>query len=109
MRGFFLALSVLLSGCAALNGAPQSPPPPARHAQEISRAQSDGLPKLGTVTVTTRGSPDDAQRALAARANQQGAVYYQILMLDDTTLPGVWYGTALLYGAPLDNAARPQQ
>ncbi|BAN97759.1 hypothetical protein E05_29930 [Plautia stali symbiont] len=40
------------------------------------------------------------QRAIAARANQSGAVYYQILMVDETTMPGFWYATAILYGAP---------
>ena len=61
-------------------------------------AQSYGLPKLGTISAQVRGSPDDAQRAIAARANQSGATYYQILMLDETVLPGFWYATAILYG-----------
>lgn len=100
MRSLLLILTLLLGGCAAFTGTPQAPPAPTDRAQEISRAQSQGLPRLGNITVTTRGSPDDAQRELAARANQSGAVYYQILMLDETTIPGFWYGTAILYGAP---------
>ena len=98
MRRFLLVLSLLLTGCAAFKTTPEAPPPPTSHAQEISRAQSYGL----------RGSPDDAERALAARANQVGAVYYQILMLDETTLPGFWYGTAILYGAPSASAGSQQ-
>jgi len=108
MRCLFLVISLLLTGCAAFKTTPQAPPPPTSHAQEITRAQSDGLRKLGNITVTTRGSPDDAERALAARANQLGAVYYQILMLDETTLPGFWYGTAILYGAPSTGAGAQQ-
>lgn len=108
MRHLFLALSLLLSGCAAFKTTPEAPPPPTHHAQEITRAQSVGLPKLGNITVSTRGSPDDAERALAARAEQAGAVYYQILMLDETTLPGFWYGTAILYGAPSNSAGTQQ-
>ncbi len=108
MRCLFLVISLLLSGCAAFKTTPQAPPPPTSHAQEITRAQSGGLRKLGNITVTTRGSPDDAERALAARANQLGAVYYQILMLDETTLPGFWYGTAILYGAPSTGAGAQQ-
>ncbi len=100
MRRLLLAVCLVLSGCSAFKTTHEAPPPPTSHAQEITRAQSYGLRKLGNITVTTRGSPDDAQRALAARANQAGAVYYQILMLDETTLPGFWYGTAILFGAP---------
>ncbi|WP_058959551.1 biofilm peroxide resistance protein BsmA [Type-E symbiont of Plautia stali] len=108
MHRLLLVLSLLLTGCAAFKTTPEAPPPPTSHAQEISRAQSYGLRKLGNITVSTRGSPDDAERALAARANQAGAVYYQILMLDETTLPGFWYGTAILYGAPSASAGAQQ-
>lgn len=108
MRTLFLALSLLLSGCSAFTTMPQAPPAPSKHAQEITRAQSYGLPKLGNITATTRGSPDDAQRAIAAKANQAGAVYYQILMLDETTIPSFWYATAILYGAPSASAGAQQ-
>lgn len=108
MRTLFLVLTLLLSGCAAFTTTPQAPPPPGHQAQEISRAQSYGLPKLGTITATTRGSPDDAQRAIAAKANQAGAVYYQILMLDETTIPSFWYATAILYGAPSSGTGAQQ-
>lgn len=100
MRTLILLLGLLLSGCAALHTTPQPPPAPTSQAQEITRAQSYGLPKLGTVSAHSRGSPDDVQRAIAARANQSGAVYYQILMVDETTMLGFWYATAILYGAP---------
>ncbi|MEN5017078.1 biofilm peroxide resistance protein BsmA [Erwinia sp. Eh17-17] len=89
---------LLLSGCSVLKSTPQPPPAPASHAVEINRAQSTGLPRLGSVSVSVRGSPDDAQRALAAKANAAGARYYQILLVDETTVPGMWYGTAILYG-----------
>jgi len=92
-------MALLLSGCSALKTTPQPPPAPAHQAQEITRAQSAGLPRLGSITTQVRGSPDDAQRALAAEANQRGAVYYQIIMVDETVTPGYWYATAILYGA----------
>lgn len=95
----FLALSLLLSGCSALTPTPQAPPPPTTHAQEINRAQSYGLPKIGTISVQVRGSPDDAERAIAARANQLGATYYQILLIDETVMPAFWYASAVLYAA----------
>ncbi len=104
---FFLAVSLLLSGCSAFQTTPKAPPAPTRHSQEITRAQTYGLPKMGTLSVSVRGSPDDAEREIAARANQAGAVYYQIVMIDETVMPGLWYATATLYGAL--PAARTQQ
>lgn len=96
---YLLAVALLLSGCAALETTTQPPPAPTSHAQEINRAQSMGLPKIGTISTRVRGSPDDAERSLEARANQAGAVYYQIIMIDETVMPGFWYATATLYGA----------
>ncbi|ADD78694.1 biofilm peroxide resistance protein BsmA [Pantoea ananatis] len=101
-----LTLSLLLSGCSLFQVTPKPPPAPTGHAQSITRAQSGGLPKLGTISASVRGSPDDAQRAIAARANQAGAVYYQILMVDETVTPGIWYTTAILYGASPAAGAR---
>ena len=77
---YLLTMALLVSGCSALKTTPQPPPAPTHQAQ-------------------VRGSPDDAQRALAAEANQRGAVYYQVIMVDETVTPGYWYATAILYGA----------
>ncbi|MEN4710210.1 biofilm peroxide resistance protein BsmA [Pantoea agglomerans] len=96
---YLLVISLLLAGCSALETTPKAPPAPTQQAQEISRAQSGGLPKLGNITVNVRGSPDDAGRAVAARANQAGAAYYQIVALSETVMPGLWYASAILYGA----------
>ncbi len=96
---YFLALSLLLSSCAAFQDTPKAPPAPTSQAQEISRDQSNGLPKIGNISVNVRGSPDDAEREIAAQANRAGATYYQIVMLSETVMPGLWYSTAILYGA----------
>ncbi|WP_449758314.1 biofilm peroxide resistance protein BsmA [Erwinia persicina] len=93
-----LLFVLLLSGCSVLNSTPQPPPPPAAQAVEISRAQSSNLPRLGSASVTVRGSPDDAERALAAKANTAGARYYQILLVNETVAPGMWYASAIFYG-----------
>lgn len=95
---YLLIISLLLAGCSAFETTPKAPPAPTQQAQEISRAQSGGLPKLGNITVNVHGSPDDAQRAIAAQANQAGAAYYQIVMLSETVMPGLWYASAILYG-----------
>ncbi|MBJ9999872.1 biofilm peroxide resistance protein BsmA [Erwinia sp. S38] len=104
-----IALSVilLLSACSALKTTPQPPPPPADHAQEIVRAQSTNLIRLGTASVTVRGSPDDAERALAAKANASGASYYLIQLVSETVAPGMWYASAIFYG-PSTHAAGAQ-
>lgn len=106
MRIWLLGLMLLLTGCSALRGTPQPPPAPTAQAQQISRNQSGGLPKMGTITAMVRGSPDDAQRDLAAQANRAGATYYQILMLTENITYGTWYGTALLFG-PSASAGTP--
>ncbi|MCU5773631.1 biofilm peroxide resistance protein BsmA [Erwiniaceae bacterium BAC15a-03b] len=90
-------LALLLSSCSALTPTPQAPPPPASQAQEITRAQSSSLTKVGTISATSRGSPDDVQRAIAAKANASGATYYQIVMVSETVMPGLWYATAVLF------------
>ncbi|MGK3144193.1 biofilm peroxide resistance protein BsmA [Pantoea sp. C2G6] len=103
---YLLVISLLLSGCSAFETTPKAPPAPTQQAQEISRAQSAGLPKLGNITVNVHGSPDDAERAVAAQANQAGAAYYQIVMLSETIMPGLWYASAILYGPSATAGAR---
>ncbi|NIF21412.1 biofilm peroxide resistance protein BsmA [Candidatus Pantoea multigeneris] len=106
MRLCLLLTTVLLiSGCSLINPKPEAPPAPTAQAQEINRAQSYGLTRLGEVSVSVIGSPDDAQRAVAARANQAGATYYQILLVDETIRPGRWYASAILF-APASPAQR---
>lgn len=99
-----LLFALLLSGCSVLKSTPQPPPPPGAQAVEINRAQSGSLPRLGSASVTVRGSPDDAVRALAAKANAAGARYYQILLVNETVAPGLWYASAIFYGAGISNS-----
>ncbi|MBA2816471.1 biofilm peroxide resistance protein BsmA [Candidatus Pantoea persica] len=107
---YLLTAALLLNGCAALKTTPQPqlPPAPTEQAQEITRAQSAGLPRLGSISTQVRGSPDDAELALAAEANQRGAVYYQLIMVDETMTPGYWYATAILYGASPASGRMPR-
>lgn len=91
-------VALLLTGCSAFQTTPQPPPTPGAQAQQINRAQSMTLTKVANITATERGSPDDVERALAAQANAAGAPYYHIIMISETVIPGVWYGTATLYG-----------
>lgn len=107
MNPVVILLFVLLTaGCSQLQTKPESPPPPASQAQEVNRAQSLTLSKLGTITVNERGSPDDAERAIAAKANQAGASYYYIQMISETVMPGLWYASAILYGPSTTGSAQ---
>lgn len=104
----FLPVALLLAGCSQFQTTPQPPPPAASKAQEITRAQSSSLNRLGSITVNVRGSPDDAERAIAEKANAAGATWYLIQFVSETVMPGVWYASAILYG-PSDAASRTQQ
>ncbi|MDU6412397.1 MAG: biofilm peroxide resistance protein BsmA [Yersiniaceae bacterium] len=87
----------VLSGCSTLHDTPRPPPPVTAGAQEITRAQVGTLQKMGTISVTERGSPMDAARALQKKADASGAHYYLVLMNDETIVPGTWYSQAILY------------
>ncbi|GLR08086.1 biofilm peroxide resistance protein BsmA [Mixta theicola] len=104
-----LLLTLTLSACSTLRSKPEAPPAPTQQAQEISRAQTANLPRLGSITSSTRGSPDDAQRKIAQKANQAGATYYQIVALSETVMPGMWYASAVLYGPAASATGSTQQ
>lgn len=98
MRRLTLLLWVLLlSGCSVLQGTPTSPPPVTDTPQEIRRNQTDGLTRIGTVSVQIQGAPSDAEAQIRAKAVAARADYYVILMIDETILTGQWYSQAILY------------
>ena len=90
-------LAIALSGCSALQGTPEAPPPATDHPQEIHRNQTTGLQKMGTVSVLMYGSPMDVEAALKAKAETAKADYYVIIMIDDTMVRGQWCSQAILY------------
>lgn len=104
-----LLLTLTLSACSTLRQSPEAPPPPTQQAQEINRAQTANLTRLGSITSTSRGSPDDAQREIAKKANASGAAYYHIVALSETVMPGMWYASAVLYGPAASATGSTQQ
>ena len=90
-------LAIVLSGCSALQGTPEAPPPATDNPQEIQRYQTAGLQKMATVSVLMYGSPMDGDSALKAKADSDKADYYVIFMIDDTMVPGQSYSQAILY------------
>ena len=98
MRRLALILWVLLlSGCNVLQGTSTPPPPVTDTPQEIRRNQTDGLTRMGTVSVQVVGAPSDAEAQIRAKAVAAKADYYVILMVDETILTGQWYSQAILY------------
>lgn len=98
MRALLSVLfALLLSGCAALEGKPQPAPPVSDYPQEIRRNQTQDLREIGAISVTVLGSPMDVEDAIKAKAAAARANYYVIIMMDDTIIPGRWFGRALLY------------
>lgn len=98
MRRFALLLWVLLlSGCSVLQGTPTPPPPATNTPQEIRHNQTDGLMRIGTVSVQVQGAPSDAEAQIRAKAIAARADYYVILMTDEIILTGQWYSQAILY------------
>lgn len=99
MRRFTpLLLALLLSSCSVLEGKPTAPPAATDTPQEIRRNQTEGLQRMGTISVMIYGSPMDVEAALKAKATAAKADYYVIIMIDDSTVvPGQWYSQAILY------------
>ena len=99
MRRFIpLLLALLLSSCNILEGKPVAPPAATDTPQEIRRNQTEGLQRMGTISVMIYGSPMDVEAALKAKATAAKADYYVIIMIDaSTVVPGQWYSQAILY------------
>jgi len=93
-----LLFVVALSGCSSLTQTTPVPPPaPTAKAQEITRAQTSTLTKMGSITVEAIGSPMDAEAAVQRKADAAGARYYVIMFNSETIVPGRWYSQAILY------------
>lgn len=99
LRRFSFALSsiLLLTACSVLQGKPTPPPPATDRAQLIGYAQTGSLEKIGAVSVSVHGSPDDADRAIQQQADARGARYYTITLKSESIIPGVWTSRAVLY------------
>jgi len=92
-----LTLAAQLSACGIMTTTPKPPPPPTAQAQEIVRAQTAALAKMGTITAVVRGSPMDVEAEIQRKATAAGARYYVIIMNSETVVPGQWYSQAILY------------
>lgn len=94
-----LTLAAQLSACGIMTTTPKPPPPPTAQAQaqEIVRAQTAELVKIGTITAVVRGSPMDVEAEIQRKATAAGARYYVIIMNSETIVPGQWYSQAILY------------
>lgn len=94
---FTLSAILTLTACSVLQGKPMPPPPPTEKAQLIGYGQTATLEKMGAISVSVRGSPDDADRAIQQQADARGARYYTITLKRENMLPGLWTSRAVLY------------
>lgn len=98
MRRFLpLCLCLVLSGCSTNWTTPRPAPAVAAWPQEIQRNQTEGLVRMGMISVTTRGGPADAEEAIKKRATKEQADYYLILFINDNMIPGIRRADAILY------------
>lgn len=87
-----------LSGCSnMMQTTPVPHPAPTAKAQEITRAQTSTLTKLGAITAEAIGSPMDVEAEIQRKADAAGARYYVIMFNSETIVPGRWYSQAILY------------
>lgn len=91
-------LTTVVSACNTLDSKPVPPPEPiAGKAQEIRRNQTSGLQRMWNETAIVYGSPMNAQEVIEKRAEKAGARYYNVIAINEFSLPGQWRVTATLY------------
>jgi hypothetical protein len=52
---------------------------------------------MRTISAQVYGSPMNAQEVIQKQADEAGATYYYVIMVDETGVPGQWYAQAILY------------
>ena len=92
-----ILFTLFLTACGVMNSKPVPPPAPSSHAQEIRRDQTSTLTRMRTISAQVYGSPRNAQEVLQKQADEAGATYYYVIMVDETGVPGQWYAQAILY------------
>ena len=92
-----ILFTLFLTACGVMNSKPVPPPAPSSHAQEIRRDQTSPLTRMRTISAQVYGSPMNAQEVLQKQADEAGATYYYVIMVDETGVPGQWYAQAILY------------
>lgn len=70
-------------------------------AQSAEFASADcvtGLSEIGFISVNDiTGSPQDVERMIALKADEQGASWYRIIQMQENALADSWRAQAILY------------
>ncbi|MTH47063.1 DUF1471 family protease activator YjfN [Intestinirhabdus alba] len=70
-------------------------------AQSAEFASADcvtGLNEIGLISVNNiSGDPDDVERIVALKADEQGASWYRIIEMYEGQQPGNWSAQAIIY------------
>lgn len=86
-----LALTSLLLSVGLITTSAQS-------AENASADRVTGLNEIGTISVNeVVGSPQEVERIIAWKADEQGASYYRIVQMHETTRADSWQVQAIIY------------
>lgn len=86
-----LALTSLLLSVGLITTSAQS-------AENASADRVTGLNEIGTISVSeVVGSPQDVERLIAWKADEQGASYYRIVQMHETLRADSWQAQAIIY------------
>lgn len=86
-----LALTSLLLSVGLITTSAQS-------AENASADRVTGFNEIGTISVSEiPGSPQDVERIIALKADEQGASYYRIVQMHETNRADSWQAQAIIY------------
>lgn len=70
----------------------------ARSAEYVSADRVTGLNEIGVFSLNgLNGSPQDIERLVALKADEQGASFYRIIQLHEDATPDKWNVRAIFY------------
>lgn len=71
----------------------------ARSAEDVAADCVTGLNEIGLISINSiiAGSPQDVEKVIALKADEQGASYYRIIRLQENPQIDSWRAQAILY------------
>ena len=86
-----MALTSLLLSAGLITTSAQS-------AEDVSADRVTGLNEIGVIAVNSvSGSPQDVERVIAMKADEQGASYYRIVQMQKNPRADNWQVKAIIY------------
>ncbi|ELY3771557.1 DUF1471 domain-containing protein [Cronobacter dublinensis] len=86
-----LALTSLLLSAGLISTSAQS-------AEEVNADRATGLNEIGLISVNDiSGTPQEIEKVIAYKADEQGAAYYRIIQMHEIHRPDNWRVQAIIY------------